>query len=94
MILPFFSKTTVRLVAFVSPDIGIDSHLATFVKLNHAIAGIYMCVLLRWRKSAHSYLSCNNLSWETVFTAGFELDVLRGKRPYRWTIWVSSVQLA
>ncbi|KAI0248208.1 hypothetical protein BJV78DRAFT_1238863, partial [Lactifluus subvellereus] len=27
--------------------------------------------------------------WETVFTAGFELDVLRGKRPYRWTIWVS-----
>ncbi|KAI0246173.1 hypothetical protein BJV78DRAFT_831768 [Lactifluus subvellereus] len=26
--------------------------------------------------------------WETVFTAGFELDVLRGKQPYRWTIWV------
>jgi len=26
--------------------------------------------------------------WETVFTAGFELDVLRGKRPYRWTIWL------
>ncbi|KAH9954911.1 hypothetical protein BGW80DRAFT_381135 [Lactifluus volemus] len=26
--------------------------------------------------------------WETVFTASFELDVLRGKRPYRWTIWL------
>ncbi|KAI0248209.1 hypothetical protein BJV78DRAFT_834923 [Lactifluus subvellereus] len=26
--------------------------------------------------------------WETVFTAGFELDVLRGKQPYRWTIWL------
>ncbi|KAI0246154.1 hypothetical protein BJV78DRAFT_192681 [Lactifluus subvellereus] len=26
--------------------------------------------------------------WEIVFTAGFELDVLRGKRPYRWTIWL------
>jgi len=26
--------------------------------------------------------------WETVFTAGFELDVLRRRRPYRWTIWV------
>ncbi|KAI0248162.1 hypothetical protein BJV78DRAFT_1285029 [Lactifluus subvellereus] len=26
--------------------------------------------------------------WETVFTAGFELDVLRGKRPYRWSIWL------
>ncbi|KAI0248214.1 hypothetical protein BJV78DRAFT_1355083 [Lactifluus subvellereus] len=38
------------------------------VKLDHAIAGIYI--------------------WETVFTAGFELDVLRGKRPYRWTIWL------
>ncbi|KAH9074399.1 hypothetical protein EDB83DRAFT_1960332 [Lactarius deliciosus] len=26
--------------------------------------------------------------WETVLTAGFELDVLRGKRPYKWTIWL------
>ncbi|KAH9956479.1 hypothetical protein BGW80DRAFT_1466352 [Lactifluus volemus] len=26
--------------------------------------------------------------WETMFTLGFELDVLRGKRPYRRTIWV------
>ncbi|KAI0057038.1 hypothetical protein BV25DRAFT_1920471 [Artomyces pyxidatus] len=26
--------------------------------------------------------------WELVCTCGFELDVLRGKRPYRWTIWV------
>jgi len=25
--------------------------------------------------------------WETVITVGFELDVLQGKRPYRWTIW-------
>ncbi|KAI9510092.1 hypothetical protein F5148DRAFT_1182386, partial [Russula earlei] len=31
--------------------------------------------------------------WETVFTAGFELDVLRRKRPYRWTIWVSSLRI-
>ncbi|KAI9439564.1 hypothetical protein H4582DRAFT_1941585 [Lactarius indigo] len=26
--------------------------------------------------------------WETVFTAGFELNVLRGKQPYKWTIWL------
>ncbi|KAH9173727.1 hypothetical protein EDB89DRAFT_2228581 [Lactarius sanguifluus] len=26
--------------------------------------------------------------WETVFSAGFELGVLRGKRPYKWTIWL------
>ena len=37
-------------------------------------------------------LTYNHLSWETVLTAGFELDVLRRKRPYRWTIWVSSLQ--
>ncbi|KAI0246162.1 hypothetical protein BJV78DRAFT_193727 [Lactifluus subvellereus] len=38
------------------------------IKLDHAIAGIYI--------------------WETVFTSVFELDILRGKRPYRWTIWL------
>lgn len=26
--------------------------------------------------------------WEMVFTMGFELDILWGKRPYRWTIWL------
>ncbi|KAI0248178.1 hypothetical protein BJV78DRAFT_832257 [Lactifluus subvellereus] len=26
--------------------------------------------------------------WETVFTAGFELGILTGKRRYRWTIWL------
>ncbi|KAI0259045.1 hypothetical protein BC834DRAFT_666491 [Gloeopeniophorella convolvens] len=26
--------------------------------------------------------------WEVASTCYFELDVLRGKRPYRWTIWV------
>ncbi|KAN0132446.1 hypothetical protein V8E53_009872 [Lactarius tabidus] len=26
--------------------------------------------------------------WETVFSAGFEVNVLRGKQPYRWTIWI------
>jgi hypothetical protein len=26
--------------------------------------------------------------WEIAFTMGFELEILRGKRPYRWTIWL------
>ncbi|KAI0056440.1 hypothetical protein BV25DRAFT_1920985 [Artomyces pyxidatus] len=26
--------------------------------------------------------------WEMVTTCRFELNVLRGKRPYRWTIWI------
>ncbi|KAH9172790.1 hypothetical protein EDB89DRAFT_862214 [Lactarius sanguifluus] len=55
-------------------------------KLFHAIGSLYMC--------AHPYMQKGPTlihtftSWETVFTAGFELDVLRGKRPYKWTIWL------
>ncbi|KAH9962065.1 hypothetical protein BGW80DRAFT_868233 [Lactifluus volemus] len=26
--------------------------------------------------------------WETILTADFELEVLRRKKPYRWTIWL------
>ena len=39
-------------------------------------------------RRVHTDLGVYIFSWETVFTMGFELDVLRGKRPYRWTIWV------
>jgi hypothetical protein len=59
-------------------------------KLDHAVAGIYMCVQARYARRRAWMSTNNNLSWETVFTAGFELDVLRGKRPYKWTIWVSA----
>jgi hypothetical protein len=49
---------------------------------------LYVCSWLYTRN--HAWASANNiLSWETLFTAGFELEVLKGKRPYRWTIWVS-----
>ncbi|KAH9961992.1 hypothetical protein BGW80DRAFT_1547227 [Lactifluus volemus] len=35
-----------------------------------------------------AWMSTNkNFSWEIVSTAGFELDILRGKQPYKWTIW-------
>jgi hypothetical protein len=65
--------------------------LVAYIKLGHAIAGVYMCVFGSiGRKTCVLTSRCDNTSWETVFTAGFELDVLRGKRPYRWTIWVSS----
>ena len=40
----------------------------------------------RKRKAMSTHKS---VSWETIFTAEFEVDVLRGKRPYRPTIWVS-----
>jgi len=38
-------------------------------------------------------LSCASIqpsSWEYVTTLDFELDIIRGRRSYRWTIWVSS----
>ena len=31
--------------------------------------------------------------WEFVSTLKYEWDVLRGNRPYRWTIWVCSLLL-
>lgn len=40
-------------------------------------------------ETVHTDLDLHLFSWETVFSAGFELSVLRGKQPYRWTIWVS-----
>jgi len=56
-----------KMVNWHDPSLLLNDYVS-FLKLSHAIAGIYM--------------------WETVFTAGFELDVLRRKRPYRWTIWL------
>ncbi|KAI0048708.1 hypothetical protein FA95DRAFT_1557795 [Auriscalpium vulgare] len=34
----------------------------------------------------HAFLGL--IIWEICTTCGFELDVLRGRRPYRWTIWI------
>ena len=81
-----------RQVVSLSTDITLDSYLVSFIRLNHVIAGIYMCVYIRGREHRLLTLSYNNVSWETVITTGFELGMLRGKRPYKWTIWVSSLQ--
>jgi len=64
---PHLRTSINRMVNWHDPDLLLKDYI-TFVKLYHAIAGLYF--------------------WETVLTAGFELDVLRGKRPYRWTIWL------
>ncbi len=44
--------TTVRPLEYMPANIAIDSFTVTFLKLSHAIAGIYMCVL-HTRESAH-----------------------------------------
>jgi hypothetical protein len=38
-------------------------------------------------------LSCSSIrtsSWEYITTLDFELDIILGRRSYRWTIWVCS----
>ena len=82
-----------RQAVSLSVDITPDSYLVAFLRLNHVITGIYMCVHLSGNEHRLLILGYNNVSWETVITTGFELDMLRRKRPYKWTIWVSSLQL-
>lgn len=52
MTLPSFSKNTVRPVVSVSANIALDSHLGAASNLNHAVAGIYLCVRLNSQESA------------------------------------------
>src|SRR6266853_4185749 len=53
------------------------------------VASICVFVFIGRKAETDIELQQLNLSWETVFTADFELDMLRRKRPYKWTIWVS-----
>ncbi len=62
--------------------------LVVVTKLLHAIASLYMCAHPHMQKWPTLILMIHTFSWETVFTAGFELNILRGKQPYKWTIWV------
>ena len=42
----------VRLAVPLSVSITLDGHIVAFLKLNHAIIAIYMCVRLHEQKSA------------------------------------------
>jgi hypothetical protein len=44
---------------------------------------------LSYAGKPEAMITHNNVSWETILTANFELDVFRGNRPYRRTIWVN-----
>jgi hypothetical protein len=52
MTLPSFRKNTVRPVVYVSANIALDSHLGAASNLNHAVAGIYLCVHFSRQESA------------------------------------------
>jgi hypothetical protein len=60
------------------------------VKVWHVFDGIFLCVACLSRITRRScHVIALLFSWEFVTTLGFEWNVIRGHRPYRWTIWVS-----
>ncbi|KAH9962775.1 hypothetical protein BGW80DRAFT_857272 [Lactifluus volemus] len=81
-----FLSCIIKMVNWHDPTVLYQDYLA-LIKLGHVVAGIYMCVHPR-PGTPKTMSTHNNVSWEMVVTAGFELDVLRGKRPYRRTIWL------
>jgi hypothetical protein len=65
-----------------------------FVRLWHAVNGLYMCVC-RGHRHANLLVSRSLTvhftgSWEFFATLDYEWDVLRGRRQYLRTIWVRS----
>ena len=56
------------------------------------MGGLYMwvCRTALTLRSYHTPTQFFTSSWEFLTTLEYELGVIRGLRPYRWTIWVSS----
>ena len=58
------------------------------------VYGIYMCVGLLVTTFANEVSRTQVIfifqprSWEYFTTLDYEWSVLRGRQPYRWTIWV------
>jgi hypothetical protein len=56
------------------------------VKFLHAMSGLYMWVIAIFMYVTQFNPSCS--SWEYFTTLDYEWRVIRGRLPYRWTIWV------
>jgi hypothetical protein len=59
-------------------------------KLWHAVAGLYVYGLT-FSCMCHA-IQLHIYRWEFVTTLDYEWKVIRGRIPYRWTIWVRSGQ--
>jgi len=59
-------------------------------KLWHAVAGLYLYGLTL--SCVFYAIQLYKCSWEFVTTLDYEWRVIRGRIPYRWTIWVRSDQ--
>jgi hypothetical protein len=83
---------------FAAPFWGIESltiqclGIATpsLSKLWHAVAGLYVYGLT-FSCTCHA-IQLHIYRWEFVTTLDYEWKVIRGRIPYRWTIWVRSGQ--
>ena len=62
----------------------------TVAKLWHTVAGLYMYGLTI--SCACHAIQVSVYRWELVTTLDYEWRVIRGRIPYRWTIWVRSDQ--
>ena len=76
----------------LSTNIAFDSHLRCLGQtLSCCSRSLHVRSSFISRKASWYQLNSKTLSWETMLTTNFELDVLRRKRPYKWTIWVGSL---
>ena len=69
------------------------AHLFTvaLLKLSVTVDGLYMSVhVLRVTLLPLTSTRPLHTRWEFVTTLYYEWRVIRGRRPYRWTIWVCS----
>ena len=82
----FYCETTVRSTHTALLDTDILPISRPYEAVPRSRRSLHVCL---WSFICRKWAHVDPLSWETVFSAGFELSVLRGKRPYRWTIWVS-----
>jgi hypothetical protein len=58
-------------------------------KLYHVVGGLYMWVgLVATLFDSKLRGSTSTPSWEFFTTLDYEWSVIRGRRPYWWTIWV------
>ena len=82
--------------AFVLGESGLDSGLTSETFLNSGSPellarnkwDLYVRMLCCRVDLLLSCISIGTSSWEYVTTLDFELDFIRKRRPYRWTIWV------
>lgn len=55
---------------------------------SHVLSGIYVYVCFFASTSRYYVCQFPASSWEFFMTLDYEFDIIRGRRPYRWTIWV------